>query len=233
MSWVRVDDRWWSDPDALALSAEARDLFVRLLSYCGCHDTDGALARVAMVPATAGQPDEDRRAVLLAELVRAGYMVETSNGWEVVEPARYLRSKDDVDRDRAIRRAGGLARAEQAQREGGRFASHQQPAGTSSTSSLLAPGTGDSHQQHQQPAGTSSTSTYPVPSRPEGIPQPHAQRGARGKPRSTGTNPRARGTAPRQQRHGTGMERLGDVLSRAMDQAPKPPAPPADPSEEF
>jgi hypothetical protein len=161
MSWVRLDDRWWSDPAVLALSAEARDLFVRLLTFAACHYTDGALASVAMVAATAGQPLEERRGELLTELVGAGFLAETGAGWQVVDPARFLRSKEDAERDRAIRRRGGLARAEQAQRDGGRFAphqQHQQPAGTSSTSSQLAP------------AGPAHTPSRPVPSRMNPLP---------------------------------------------------------------
>ena len=110
MSWVRFDDNTWSDPDWLALSPDARDLFSRLLFYCGHRLNDGAIGRAELRLASAGQPADPSE--LIAELI-PNYLVETPAGWQVVEPFRWLRPATAVQRDREIRRLGGLARAEQ------------------------------------------------------------------------------------------------------------------------
>jgi hypothetical protein len=160
MSWVRIDDRWWSDPQVLALSPDARDLFIRLLAYCGTHDNDGVLSASELGVAAAGQPGAKRRRTLVAELVNAGFLTDSGYGYRVSDPFRYLRSRSDVERDREVRKAGGRARAEQAQKHGrnkGKFVPSQQP---DEQSDQQPAGDGS-----QQPAGD-TTSTYPGPARP-------------------------------------------------------------------
>ena len=41
MSWVRLDDKFWSDPDIEEMGNAAAGAFARMLSYCGDHLTDG------------------------------------------------------------------------------------------------------------------------------------------------------------------------------------------------
>ena len=151
MSWVRLPDDYWCDPRVLALSSLARDLMTRLLSYCGQRDNDGTLAEREVAVASAGHPGVTRRTKLLAELVAADFLERTPSGYQVAAFDRHLRPRAEVERDRAIRQAGGRARAEQAQRDSGRFTPNQQAAGDA----------------NQQPAGVTS-SIRPVPSLPVG-----------------------------------------------------------------
>jgi hypothetical protein len=122
MSWVRIDDGLWCDPQYLSLSPEARDLFMRILSYCGQRLNDGVLGRAEVALAAAGQPAEATRlAELTAELCGGDnpYMAETPTGWEIVEPFRYLRPRADVEAYRESRRAGGYARGRSLRQQSG------------------------------------------------------------------------------------------------------------------
>lgn len=41
MSWVKLDDKFWSNPDVLAVGNEAAGVFCRMLSYCADQRTFG------------------------------------------------------------------------------------------------------------------------------------------------------------------------------------------------
>lgn len=41
MSWVKLDDKFWGNPKVQIVGNEAAGAFVRMLSFCGDHLTDG------------------------------------------------------------------------------------------------------------------------------------------------------------------------------------------------
>src|SRR5664280_963629 len=101
MSWVRIDDRWWCNPEVLRLTPEARDLFVRLLSYAGMFDTDGVLTSAAAD--TVDRPTAKRRG-LLEQLVACAFLSpEGDGGFSVVDWESYLLPREEVAARRAQR----------------------------------------------------------------------------------------------------------------------------------
>lgn len=42
MTWTKLDDGFWSNPKVDLAGNEAAGAYVRALSYCGRHDTDGS-----------------------------------------------------------------------------------------------------------------------------------------------------------------------------------------------
>lgn len=43
MTWVKLDDGFWSNPKVDGVGNEAAGVYARALSYCGCHETDGTI----------------------------------------------------------------------------------------------------------------------------------------------------------------------------------------------
>lgn len=43
MTWTKLDDAFWSNPKVTRAGNEAAGAYARCLSYCGCHETDGAI----------------------------------------------------------------------------------------------------------------------------------------------------------------------------------------------
>jgi hypothetical protein len=41
VTWTKLDDAFWSHPKVIAAGNEAAGAYVRMLSYCGKHLTDG------------------------------------------------------------------------------------------------------------------------------------------------------------------------------------------------
>lgn len=41
MAWVKLDDRFWSNPKVVTAGNDAAGAYARLLSYCAAHLTDG------------------------------------------------------------------------------------------------------------------------------------------------------------------------------------------------
>jgi hypothetical protein len=112
MTWVRIPDTWWRDDAALALCPAARDLFVRLLSYCALTRSDGRLSRSAVSAAT----DDLDVSLLIAELVGNGFMAADERGWSVIEPDAYLFTEAMRQRKVSAGRLGGQTRAEKGYR---------------------------------------------------------------------------------------------------------------------
>ena len=74
--WARLDDGWHDDPRFRALTKGAALLWVRLLSWCCRHESDGEIPRW-VAPSLEGTDAE------LAELVLAGHLVQTDAGWRM------------------------------------------------------------------------------------------------------------------------------------------------------
>jgi hypothetical protein len=75
--WVKLDDKFWSDPDVLTVGNEAAGVFARMLSYCGSHETDGHIgADIArFISASRKRP--------IDALVEAGLIVINGDGFNV------------------------------------------------------------------------------------------------------------------------------------------------------
>lgn len=98
MSWARLDDHWWRDERALALTPQARDLFLRLVSYLGEVMTDGAILSHAARLVAGGEDD------LLDELVEHGFLETAETGWRLVDWHRFLLSAEEVAQRKQQRR---------------------------------------------------------------------------------------------------------------------------------
>jgi hypothetical protein len=106
VTWVRISDTWWRDTDALTLNPLARDLFVRLLSYCGGERNNGRLPRAAVTLVAGGGDETDSD---LAELVSVVLLEADDHGWHVTEPDRYLFTEEQRAKKVEAGRLGGLA----------------------------------------------------------------------------------------------------------------------------
>lgn len=126
MPWVRISDDWWQDLRVLGLSVDARDLFVRFLSFAGGKLTDGFIPIAAVTLVAQGPAD-----VVLAELEQAAFMERRTDGWLIVGWQDYLRSAADVERGRAERaragRVGGRGRSGAPRDARGRYLSRAPP----------------------------------------------------------------------------------------------------------
>jgi hypothetical protein len=222
MSWVRIDDGQWCDPQYLSLSPESRDLFTRILSYCGQRLNDGVLGRPEVALAAAGQPaDAARLAELTAQLVDGGYMTETPVGWRIVDPFRYLRPRADVEAYRESRRAGGLARGRSL---------HQQ------SSEHDGEHDGEHDAEHD---AEHDGKPRPVPSRPDSRPHDgkhHAETPGPGPSEAADVLSRLQATTCRRchgpATDGNPLVTLADGTKHRFDPCPVPPEPTPQPGRE-
>lgn len=109
MTWTKLDDRYWMHPKIVMAGNEGAGIFSRLLSYCGCYETDGKVpAQVAL--SIAGKP----RA--LDHVVTVGLIQHLPSGdYYVRDYADYNFLRDELDAKRELAREngrkGGLAKA--------------------------------------------------------------------------------------------------------------------------
>lgn len=164
--WFKIDDGFWAHPKVLGLSDSAVALWVRAGSYCAQQLTDGRL-RADALPML--RSDE----FVAAELVKAGLWVQTPDGYEYHDWAKYQPTRESVEAQREEwrerqRRARGVTRDS-------RPASPAKSRGvdTSRTNDAVDKFTGavDNSEDTRNSAGavtrdTHRESTSPVPSRP-------------------------------------------------------------------
>lgn len=94
MTWAKVDDRLWCHPKFLDLSLEATGVWVRSLSWCSMHLTDGAIPRA--LPATLGWPTS-----AVDQLVAAVLWDEADRGWAIHDYLEFNPSKAEVLAERS------------------------------------------------------------------------------------------------------------------------------------
>jgi hypothetical protein len=101
VTWTKLDDGFWMHPKVIVAGNAAAGVFARMLSYCGCYLTDGRIPS-GVAETIAGR---DKNAV--DKLIAAG-LVEVHDG-DVFIPQflEHNRSKEQVEEDRAKRRANG------------------------------------------------------------------------------------------------------------------------------
>jgi len=90
MTWFKVDDGWWSNPDTLELSLAACGLWSKAGSYCG-HRKSPFVSKQA-VRMLGGTPK------LASELVAVGYWDVVEGGWQFHNWEEY--QPDDAERDK-------------------------------------------------------------------------------------------------------------------------------------
>lgn len=107
MSWARIDDRLYDHPKVLAAGTPAMGLWVRCLSYCAAHLTDG------FVPESVVFRMVDSRSSLPNRLESAGLWHRDSSraGWVLHDYLEFQASRSDVLKQREDRRKAGEAGA--------------------------------------------------------------------------------------------------------------------------
>jgi hypothetical protein len=105
VTWVKLDDGFWSDPDVIKVGNECAGVFARMLTYCGAHLTNG------FIPEEAAKFISRRPA--LNKLAAAGFIEPIEDGWLIPKYLDFNPSRQDVEAKRRARseagRRGGLA----------------------------------------------------------------------------------------------------------------------------
>lgn len=94
MTWVKLDDGFWSHPRIDKTSLPAVGVYVKALSYCGAHLTDGEITEEA-----AGYMCKGKRA-LLRELVDIGLWEQIDSGYRIPDFLDFNPSKEKVKEER-------------------------------------------------------------------------------------------------------------------------------------
>lgn len=92
MTWVRLDDGFWSHPRIEHVGNEAAGAFCRALSYCGFHLSDGWIS-----PGAASYIAKDR---VWAKLVENGLVEEVDPGYRIPNYLEFNPSKEKVEEER-------------------------------------------------------------------------------------------------------------------------------------
>lgn len=92
MTWAKLSDGLYDDPDMEAMSLAAIGTFALVLSYCGKHETDGHISRARVQSLARG------KAAIVAELLAENsrgeaLIVENGNGlvvrnWTTFNPTK-------------------------------------------------------------------------------------------------------------------------------------------------
>ena len=104
MSWVRLDDKFHSNPKVVAVGNAGAGAYARALSYCADHLTDG------MVPAAWFKSVAPPK--LRARMIEVGLVIETPIGFKIEDYLTLNPSKADVLEKRAKRAAAGKVGAD-------------------------------------------------------------------------------------------------------------------------
>lgn len=93
MTWTKLDDDFWSHPKVLRVGNEAAGAYVRMLSYCGKHLTDGhveeEVARFITKPR------------ILEALAEANFISQNGNGWLIPDYLEFNPSREQIREKRA------------------------------------------------------------------------------------------------------------------------------------
>lgn len=93
MPWVKIDDGFWSDPNVLIAGNEAAGVFVRMLSFCGQHLTDGHVSPdIARFISSRKKPLEQLEAV--------EFIAPNDNGFVIPEYLDFNPSREHVENER-------------------------------------------------------------------------------------------------------------------------------------
>lgn len=102
MTWTKLDDGFWMHPKILVAGNTAAGVFARMLSYCGCYMTDGAVPN-GVVATIVGS---DKK--VLPDLESAGLIQLLPTGGAIIpDYLDYNRSRLHIEQDREQRAANG------------------------------------------------------------------------------------------------------------------------------
>ena len=114
MTWVKLDDQFYSHPKARAVGRDGRALYVAALCHASAHLTDGAITS-ASVPLLAAMAEVDPATADL--LVTSGLWALSDDGYRIVGYEDHQRTRDDIDAAReAARERQARARAAKSHR---------------------------------------------------------------------------------------------------------------------
>jgi hypothetical protein len=121
MSWLKLDDRFWSHPKVIRAGAEATALFVRALARAGERLTDGRVARSELpMLNTYDQPTSTGAEALAERLVDAGMFERSGSDYRIHDYLDYNPSAEEAAASRQQKldaaRRGGSVRAATGQR---------------------------------------------------------------------------------------------------------------------
>lgn len=105
MTWTKLDDSFWANPKVTAAGNEAAGAYVRMLSYCGQHLTDGrvpeGVARFIAKPKT------------IARMEEFSLIVRNGSGYLIPDYLEFNPARAEVESKKAVRaeagRRGGIA----------------------------------------------------------------------------------------------------------------------------
>lgn len=108
MTYIKLDDRFFTDAKACAVGMAGRALYVASLCYSGAHETDGLIAW-AVVDTVADQAGVARtrkaRAAVVESLVAEGMWVVEDAGYRIHNYTGHQRTKAEIEHARAVSRA--------------------------------------------------------------------------------------------------------------------------------
>lgn len=118
MTWAKLSDAFYDDPDTDRLSMHAVATYCLILSWCGKHETDGRISEQRIVTLARG-----KRSVvgeLLAENADGeSFLVRNGNGLVVRKWDKYQPTKDQLEviRERQEKRRESTAERVRKHRE--------------------------------------------------------------------------------------------------------------------
>ena len=98
MTWVRLDDGFFSNPKAVAAGKDGRALFLAACCWSASNLTDGHIpeATIRMLAAQA-----DVRPITTQRLEEVGLWHRNGDGWIINDFLSYNKSKETVEAERA------------------------------------------------------------------------------------------------------------------------------------
>lgn len=108
MSWVKLDDQFFSNPKVLLAGRDARDLYLAGLAFCAAQLTDGFIPDNAL-RMLAAQADVDEPAALAVRLVAVDLWERLDDGYQIHDwlkynpPASEQKRKRDLNAERQAR----------------------------------------------------------------------------------------------------------------------------------
>jgi len=99
VTWVKLDDGFADHPKIIALTPQARDLFIWGLCYCARQLTDGFIPKRS-VSGCGTVPRSETRRRAIAALVQVGLWVEVEGGWQVHDYLDYNPNRARVLKER-------------------------------------------------------------------------------------------------------------------------------------
>lgn len=99
MPWVKLDDSFWSNPKVEEVGNEAAGAYVRMLSYCGRHLTNGHVGD--------GPARYITTTRICKRLTQHGFLERNSSGWIIPDYLEYNPSREKAEaKQKARSRAG-------------------------------------------------------------------------------------------------------------------------------